>query len=364
MKNFSTKQFLLFTIFSLVAAASYAGFVAKWGFRDGSDRFSLERILDGTAHRPFVYRQLVPIIANEIERITPEKISTKIVNVYNFGPFRYYNKATNLSNKTNAYKYKWIIIYWMGFFFLLVSLYLLKNTLSLFGVSEVASILAPCLFSLFLPIIQTVGGYYYDFSELFFMALVMLLMIKNHYWLAVATVCFATLNKESFVFFIPTLFPLVTFSKNRKRFYLALGFMVIAAIFLNIWIKSIYVNNLGEVVELHLWSNIKSYLNPRTYLQFDDSYGMIAPQGFNFINLFLIFFLVKSGWHRFNLILKFHAWIALAISLPLFIAFCATNELRNLSFLYVTLVFLIAYCIESFQEHSVHEPLKSKNFNI
>ncbi|WP_447124450.1 hypothetical protein [Glaciimonas sp. GG7] len=65
---------LLFAFFWIVAAASYSGFSGKWGLRDGSPRFGIEAMLDGTAQKPFVYRQLLPLAANFIDRYIYQRI--------------------------------------------------------------------------------------------------------------------------------------------------------------------------------------------------------------------------------------------------------------------------------------------------
>ena len=56
--------FLIFTI----SAASFEGFFVKWTFRDDSG-FSYQVILDGTAEKPFIYRQLIPTLSREIVEI-------------------------------------------------------------------------------------------------------------------------------------------------------------------------------------------------------------------------------------------------------------------------------------------------------
>ena len=48
------------------------------------------------------------------------------------------------------------------------------------------------------------------------------------------------------------------------------------------------------------------------------------------------------GWRRLPRIVQRHAQIAAAINLPLYFLFCSEGELRNLSFLYVVLLLLLA----------------------
>ena len=99
--------------------------------RENCYRFTLERVLNGSAHRPYVYRQLVPAIANFITENIPKKIVTTVSQAYKYGPFRYYSNAdANLNKFSDEYKFKWIIVYWIGFFSLLASLFFLREILN------------------------------------------------------------------------------------------------------------------------------------------------------------------------------------------------------------------------------------------
>lgn len=338
----------LLTLYFLVAAAAFTGFASKWGFRDGNPRFALGKILDGSADKPFVYRRLLPEIANIVEGSTPPKIVNTIAENYYFGPFRYYSKSSILKNVTNDYKFKWILIYWMSFGCLFASLFLIRSILLTVGVGNSVAILAPCVFCLCIPIIQTVGGYYYDFSELMFMSLAFFAAIQNRLLLLLPIVVLATLNKESFLFYLPTLYPFLHISNSKLKNWLYFTFIISVSASVSFWIKSLYANNAGSVAEFHFYENLRNYLNPLTYLQFDDSYGLITPRGLNILNLILILFLVKTAWKHFDEKVKKHCYVALFINLPLFLVFCFTNEIRNLSFLYIPLVFLIAYTLKCY----------------
>ena len=67
-----------FALFFVAAAASFNGFYDKWNLRDtlnGSTQgtYLFEPMVDGTAARPFVYRQLLPMLANWIDARIPEQ---------------------------------------------------------------------------------------------------------------------------------------------------------------------------------------------------------------------------------------------------------------------------------------------------
>lgn len=349
MNIYKSNFFLLFVLFWVVSSASYSGFASKWGLLDGHYRNNLERMLNGTAHRPYVYRQLLPTMANSIERLMPPTIVSKVAEAYQFGPFKYYIKANNLVNKSVSYKFRWIIVYWAGFGFLFLSLFVMREVLLHYDLGKLTSALAPCILSLSLPIIQTIGGHVYDFSELFFMSLAVLLTLKKRYFYLLIVAAIATFNKETFLLFILTLYPFVREDQSKFRAHAYFVLQLGIALFVNIWIKTLFSNNQGGAMEFHLLDNFKNYLNPITYFQVDDSYGLFAPRGFNIINLLLLYVLIHVAWRSLNDGQKKHAFIALIINLPLFFLFCATNEIRNLSFLYITLLFLLAKTIYFYQ---------------
>ncbi len=345
--------FLLVCFYWIVASASYAGFAAKWGMREDCYRFTLDRVLDGSAHRPYVYRQLVPTLANLITLKTPPELVTKITEAYYFGPFRYYSNADSRLAKFSAdYKFKWIIVYWIGFFFLLASLFLLRKILSLSGLPDFAATFAPSIFVLCFPVIQSNGGFYYDFGELFFMLLLVYLVISKKYLGCLIAVLLGTLNKETFLFFIPLIFPFWSSAYAQiEKYLLTLGLFVVSGL-VHFIIKFWYSLNPGDQTEWHFFSNIKQYINPFAYLQIDDSYGMITPRGFNLIILLLIFILVKIAWRRFCAKTKNFTYLALAINYPLFLLFGIHVEIRGLSFLYLPCVYLIAHALVAYQEKS------------
>lgn len=349
MKFYIKNLYLLFAVFWMVSSASYSGFSSKWGLNDRYYRNNLQRMLDGTAHKPYVYRQLLPTIANSIEELMPPSIVLKVTEVYQFGPFKYYTKANNLVNQSASYKFKWIIVYWAGFGFLFFSLFVMREILLYYDISALASALAPCILCLSLPIIQTIGGHVYDFSEIFFMSLAVLLTLRKRYFYLLPVAAIATFNKETFLLFILTLYPFLREDGSKIRahtfFILQLGI----ALFVNVWIKTLFLNNQGGTVEFHVMENLKNYLNPISYFQVDDSYGLFAPRGLNIINLLILYILIHISWRNLNFTLKKHALIALVINLPLYFLFCATNEIRNLSFLYITFLFLLAKTIDFYQ---------------
>jgi hypothetical protein len=96
-----------------------------------------------------------------------------------------------------------------------------------------------------------------------------------------------------------------------------------------------------------LMPHLQFLVDPHNYFRFEINYGMLTTKGFNVLHLLLVALLLKTGWRRLMPAARTHAWIALVITAPLFIAFCYRDELRNLSLLNMTLAFVTCATISA-----------------
>ena len=89
----------------------------------------------------------------------------------------------------------------------------------------------------------------------------------------------ATLNKEAFFFFLPTLYPILRTRANVKPVlaYLAVAIGISGA--MNAWIKWWYAAAPGDVAHLQLLNNIDKYLQLKTYVELEVTYGVVGPSG-------------------------------------------------------------------------------------
>ena len=60
-------------LYFVAASASFNGYYDKWhlgedGVSGEDDRFQFEMMIDGTAYRPYVFRQMLPAVSNSIYR--------------------------------------------------------------------------------------------------------------------------------------------------------------------------------------------------------------------------------------------------------------------------------------------------------
>ncbi|WBM69117.1 hypothetical protein OH773_13060 [Buttiauxella sp. WJP83] len=341
-----TKGFLLFVIFWMASSASFSGVMGKWALLDGQVRNGIENMLSGSAYKPFVYRQLAPFIANTIEKNTPEEIKTFVTD--NFKPEKTFSKIT-VSNDVTL-KFKYIIIYHLCFASILFSLFTLRKLLLSMGCSQISSIMSPILLALYFPYFLAGGGYFYDGIELLFMSLAVYLCI-NKKWLPLLVLTIpATLNKETFFFFAFTLYPLINSEMEKKKaIVFTLSIILISGI-INIITKHIYANNLGGALEFHLVENIKAYFDYHTYIYVEkvNTYGIVGLGGTSLAFILLMFIIFKNGMPLCDKKTKQHIGLVTLISIPLFVLFSGTGEIRNLSFFLVSLAVLTGLIIDRY----------------
>lgn len=352
-RHISTKFLLVFAYF-IVAAASFHGYFTKWGLRDTDPRFSINLMLEGTAARPFVYRQLIPQVANIVDRETLPSIKEEITNT--FKPFiedTYASSTMGISK--SKYMFRYIIVYILTFASLLTSMFLLREICIEVSGSKITGTVAPISFALILPLIFTRGGYFYDFFELMFMSSAFLLTLRQNFIWILPITLLATLNKESFLLFIFTLIPLLIrpFMSRKKLLAFIFSNFLIAAI-VNFIVKSKYALNSGDNIEYQLVENIKFYANPLNYLfSFEWIYGVFVPKGFSIFILLTLLIVVLESWPSLAKPIKQHTLFALAINIPLLVLFCWKDELRNLSMLFIAFTIMISIYLKNLLDRNV-----------
>ena len=345
IKNAMNKILLAF-IFYVVTAASFNGFFTKWAFRDffriPNVNYTFEMMYDGTAERPFVYRQLMISIAKEIRAFIPEEKQEKIISNIEKNNFimNSYKKAL-ISQK---FIIEYYIIYFMTFFSLLVSMFVLRKICIEITGNELSGTLTPIIFVLIFPILETFGGYFYDFGELLFLSLATLFAIKG-YWLALILISpIAEYNKESFLFFVVTLLPLLTINFSKKKSF----FIVATAIFLSglvyLYVSTMYIENIGGRVQLHLYKHLEFIFSD--WADTEITYGVFFGMGTFFLHILFIMWIVKNAWGKLSLQWKYHIGIATLINVPLYILFCWPGELRNLSLMYMGFIVMLSIFIK------------------
>lgn len=341
---------LLIFIYYIAAASSFGGFFTKWHFREGTE-LSLPLALDGTEKKPFVYRQLLPSTANLLESVLPQKVKVALLHkLVENPPFsnpvqRYYPGATDVTNE--RYSVRYLLVYAMSFLSLFCALFAMRAALLEVLGDRVAATLTPIVIAAIFPLILTEGGYYYDMPELLFMALGVWLTLRRHLVMLFGVVVLATLNKESYLLFVITLFPFATMRYSRQKSLLLIGVLVAVAATVNVALKHRYMGNSGGMVEYQLIPHVLFLLDPLNYFRTEINYGVPTTKGFHIIHLLLVGILVKVGWRSLPSAVRTETLIAAVITVPLFIALCFRDELRNLSLLMMPFAFLTSTTISA-----------------
>lgn len=338
------KKLLLIFMVIVVTAASFCGFFSKWSFRDDAGKsFGIEAMLDGTANRPFVYRQLVPKTSKAIVSLLPDQAKAKLEkNLQERKPAEsIYARAQAPENYRIEYYLMIIICY--GCF--VASTWLLRSLLCEVWGDKAAGTLGALSFALLIPFLETLGGYYYDFPELLFFVMAVRFSMSGN-WLALLILApIATLNKESFFFFLPALYPFFrqTFNLKYSRILVVVSIMLSGLAYL--FVRQQYMGNGGGMVELHLMDHITKLFQLRTYYVTSTTYGLPLGAQMFFLHIIFVLWVAKYSWKWLTAMWKQHTKIALVITIPLYLLFCSPGELRNLSFLYMAFCVMITYVI-------------------
>jgi len=336
---------VLAIFYLLAAAAAFQGFYAQWTMMDGSVGQALPAMLDGRALRPFVYRQLLPAAANAVDRQIPAGAKAAIEQhlVHARG-------ALQLKGGVDAarpnYVLRYRLVYYASFALLFASLFLLRAICRQLGHGQAGASAAPILFALLLPVLQTRGGYFYDLSEVFFLAAAVAVAIGGWRWLLLPLAALATLNKESFFFFAFALYPFLAMRFRRPQAVIwTLATAGVSGVIYAL-VHNFYSGNPGVTADLQVLHTLGFYLNPLNLFHVEATYGLPLFKGYGVVAFALFALVAAAGWRDAPPVLRRHLAVAAAINLPLFILFCAEGEMRNLSMLYVAFVVLLSGAVQ------------------
>ena len=332
-------------VYLLVAAAAFNGYYSKVGFQDESSFDSAYQILDGSAARPYVFRRLDPMIANGLADATPEPVRQQIWRHFvQDGKSRIAPGVA--TTRGPRYFLAYTVLYYLVFFEFLASLFVLRGVFGHF-VGPVAATITPAIWALLMPVIQAVGGgLFYDYGELLFLSCAVLAALDRHLiGLGILTVL-GTLNKETFLVFIPTLIPFLHPPMHFKRLVPTIGGLMTISAVIYAWLNQTYAGNAGSDVEAQWATNLLFYANLRNLLRFEPAYGLLLPRVWNLFWIVVGAAVVSATWSKVDRRLKQHLIIATLINLPLFLLFAAPAETRNLSLCFVGFACLIAYALD------------------
>ncbi|MBR1581113.1 MAG: hypothetical protein IJ668_11590 [Selenomonadaceae bacterium] len=365
---------LAFVMFTLTAA-SFEGFFVKWSFHD--DYF--DSILDGTLLRPWAYRRLMPEAANAFRSslsLDQRDELTAMLEQDNFLSAKF--RQTDIQPR---YIIEYYFMYAASFVSFLLSAFVMRRLCTEATGDPIAGTLGSMLFILIFPLLSTVGGYFYDFTELLFFSTAALMAWRGNWIGLLLLTPFAELNKEAYFFLLFALYPLLRRTMPLRKTLLTLGSTLLIAGLIYVAIHEHYAANPGSTTIFFLPTNIEVFAPlialliigliferhraiavalastliaaliafdvpiVERYFIVEHTYSILSGEQLFLPHLLMLGWLIKSTWSQLPLEWRRHATIAAAINFPLWLLFCYPGELRNLSLLYPTLVVMLSVYI-------------------
>jgi hypothetical protein len=332
-----TRRTMLFCVYLLVAAAAFCNMYAKHGFGDSTTGRSIAGALDGTAAKPYVYRQLLPALANLSDALLPARAKARFIEhlekdapVHN-PLLATFARASSTNDLTHALRY--YVVYYLAFSSLLGAMLLLRIIcLDLTG-DEAAATLTPLVLALVFP-----AGNYQDYPALLFMTLAVWISCRaSPFWL-IPLAAVATFNQEAFPFFVVTLYPFLRLRASRRGAGAYVGIGLVAGVLVDALVKFHYAANAGTPMQLNLPASLPIYSDSGRYFSFDWAVGVALPGA---IGVLLLALLLRTGWRGAPACTRNHALLAAAFSMPLLLVFGVGDETSAFSMLDVSATLLL-----------------------
>ncbi|MFZ5720223.1 MAG: hypothetical protein ACOY5Y_12270 [Pseudomonadota bacterium] len=342
---------------TLVAAASFNGAYDKWRFRDGEKRYGVELMLAGEADRPFAYRTLNPWIVGTVADHTPEALKARAKEM----AFTYSGKSkigpSHLVDADPDAFWRYTLLYYLTFAEWLGAILLMAAVASHFA-GPGAGTAAAAVLALIFPVFLSEGGYFYDFPEVLFFAAAAYAAIRGWIPLLAGAALIGVVNKETMVFFLPTLFVFLKEQTGARKALMTLGALTLASAALYLLIRSHYAGNPGSTAEFNFLANLAWYADLRHLFEVEKTYGLLLFRAYSAVGIGFVVLLAVAGWRTATRPVRRHALFVLLLNAPLFIALGYHGEMRGLSLTYVAWTILAACAIRAWM--SRHETAHPK----
>ena len=343
------------------SAASVTGYYERWpvwttGIAEGSVEPFVVTMLKGTARRPYVYRHLSADIANFITSITPFRVQESVYAVVfpqdkSRGDAKFNMLAGAPESIRKAWFFPSLILYLSTFasaLLAVIAMYLVSREL---GLQSAVCLLASLITILLAPYFYI---YPYDYSELAFLATATFVALRFDWWWLIPVAALGALNKESFFFFMPALYPFLRRGLSERKAAFAVGALTSVCGLVYLYTRARFAQNAGTSVEYGLEARLASMFD-RFFLftATDEVYGLRLVRISTLLPTFFLVWAVARVWRRFPEPVRTHGGIAAAVNIPLYLLFCSPNEYRNLSLLSIVFLLTIAFNLKEWLERSM-----------
>jgi hypothetical protein len=325
---------VLAILYALASTASINVFMSKASLFEGwhHQAYAFERFLDGTAHRPFAYRVLMPALVNATEATLPEAVAR-----------RYQPAAADLVKRysprpggefwTDSLQRRFMLTFlWMNVF-AFAALWAFRDLLAnALPDNAMLRDLGPLAAGVAIPLMYMNGGFLYDPADLFFGFLILALAWRRRTLWLLPTIVLATLNKETAALSVPLASIVLWHRCDRTTWRTSTASMGLVAAVTVAWVFVRHASLPGSTMYDHVAENLEFWTTPRSWLL-----GMavhtpliLLPRGLNLLMTVPLIVLLLHGWRRRPAVFRQILVASSAINLPLFFLFCYRDETRNL----------------------------------
>jgi hypothetical protein len=339
----------IFILFLITASVSFNGFYQKWHFHETGipgdyPVASFERMVDGTAQRPFVYRQLIPAIANGLDRVTPARMKARLYQHQGSGRDAYlYSLVVSPTAGNEAYFFRYFMVYLLTFLFAWLCVYATYMVCLALNVPAPSAVFAPVVLMLLLPYFMSIGGYFYDYSELAFFFLAVLVALRYDWWWLIPIVALGEWNKESFLLIVLTLYPILRARWSRSTAVLQTSLLLVICVAIYYALRQRFAHNPGGTAQFQLASHLDFLRQPKLWLgKTEETFGLKLPRVFTVLPLAMLGWTLARGWKQLPEPIRQHGLVAAALNIPLYLLFCEPGEMRDFSLLSVVLLAVLA----------------------
>lgn len=297
---------------------------------DDNPRARVADMVYGKAHKPFVYRVLLPGIVRIGVSIIPESVKSAINEQFGHRiplglgwPVKYTTEYLVAS----VCMWLSLILFFVAIRYLCTGIYKVSdNVANLVALTTIAG----------LPIFFSYASYIYDFPVLFLFTVGLGLMVRSK-WVPFAILFpFACVNKETAIL-LTMIFTIhffhATHGMSRTLFHKLLLYQICVFVLIKFALFYIFMANPGSFVEFHLFDhNMRMLFHP-------------YPLG-TFLNWGIVMALVFYGWSEKPSFLKSGLWICVPLFL-LTLLFGFLDELRDFYEVYPIVLLLSFHGINS-----------------
>lgn len=229
-------------------------------------RATFPDMLSGTAHKPYVYRQLVPATIRAISSTTPDAFKKAVATWF----ARKHEELMKLFEWSETHTYEHLLSLIISFFCFLGLAFVLRSAIALFyDFPRFVADVAPILGLVVLPAFFRYINYVYDPVTLLLTAAAIVTVYRRLHWSYYCLFVIATLNKETSILLIGLFILRELKLLSKPLLVMHVLFQLVLWTSARIFYHTMFAANPGSTVEFHLFDHNLNLLfrpGPMVYL--------------------------------------------------------------------------------------------------